>query len=279
MVNRREISSLPNYPPMISSLKKALTVFSLISPLASCNYCEGDGCFTREMLDVWTRFRNDQHFDAEGMWERMDACFQRKSTDEISLWNVSDGYWSGFIEYGIAGGSQDGTDPWDGPIGIWMENDPTPMVSPNDVDMFPALPPGASDIIVYEPCNTVSNTAFIRTMLSVCEHEEKYEWTLEPETVTGLIQAIALMGPGSFFFHASGTSLGGSADNNGIHLLALISHQGLLQSIPYDPVLHDLSETPVTYTGREAAAIASHFISNDPVDDWEERFRVLAIKQ
>jgi hypothetical protein len=257
---------------MFISSKNSLVLSSLL-PLASCNYCEGDGCFTREMLDVWTRFRNDKHFDAGGMWERMDACFQRKSTDEISFWNISDGYWSGIIEYGLAGGSQDGSDPWNGPY-RFMENDPTPMVSQEDVGRFANLPPGASDIIVYEPCNTVSNTAFTRTMLDVCEHEEKHEWTLEPETVTALVQAISMMGPGSFLMHASGTKLGQVGDSGGISQVALISHQGSLQSLPYDPILHDLSETPATYSGLEAASICSLIISNDPVDEWREKLSV-----
>jgi hypothetical protein len=262
----------------ISSVQ--LVVFSLVilPLLATCQECQQGGCFTREMLDVWTRFRKDRHFDTQGLWERMDACFQRKNTLEINLWNVSDAFWKGFIEYGLAGGSMDGSDAWEGG-GPFMESNPTPLVGPQDADRFPNLPNGTSNILIDEPCNTVSHMAHFRTFLAVCEHEITHEWTIDPETVTALVQAHSLLAPGGMLPHASGTQLGTVLDDEFLNQALLIAHQGSIQSLPYDPILHDISEMPANYSGREAVALASLVIANDPVDEWLGKLKELNTRQ
>jgi hypothetical protein len=54
------------------------------------------------------------------------------------------------IEYGLSGGHIDGSDPWfKGPEGTWLEYNPTSMTSDNTTF------PGASDVLIYEPCNYV----------------------------------------------------------------------------------------------------------------------------
>lgn len=260
-----------------SFLKKTALLLIAYLSTVSGDECTGRGCFTREMFDVLSRFTDDSRFDSQEMWDRLDKCFDRWSTDEIDLWEVSDSYWKGIIDYGVAGGNSDGSDPWEGP-GPFMEFNPTPLVLPEDMSMFPSLPPGAVNITVYEPCNSVSNIAYMRTIMGICEHEEDYEWNFETDTVRALVQSVLFMAPGSFLMHASGTSLGGATDIEGIHQMALVAHQGSLQSIPYDPVLYDVHESARNFTGKEATAYACEFIVNDSVDDWLAQVRVLDTK-
>ena len=66
-----------------------------------------------------------------------------------------------------------------------------------------------------------------------------------------------------------------SCPQEGIHFMALISHQGSLQSLPYDPILFDLRETPGGRSGVELTANMSLFIASSPVDTWLEQIEAL----
>jgi len=207
----------------------------------------------------------------------MDACFQRQSPNGIDLWNVSDRFWEGFVQYGVQG-NLNGSDPWNGVHGF-MEKDPTPFMSANDLDTFPAIDPGAPDIMIYEPCNSVSNLAFIRTMLEICEHDKVGKWSLDNATVTGLVRAFNLLTPGSTLFHASGTEMGLYLDEEGIRLFALLVLQGMLQKLPYNPILYDLSKSPRNYTGKNATATASRIILNNPLEQWYKKIVALRTEE
>ena len=41
-------------------------------------------------------------------------------------------------------------------------------------------------------------------------------------------------------------------DTEMIRQVALVAHQASLQSIPYDPILHDFKDEPAFYSGKEA---------------------------
>jgi hypothetical protein len=205
----------------------------------------------------------------------MDECLQRKSTQEINLWNVSDTFWTRMLEYGAAGGAS--SDPWNasGTDNNYFEYEPTSLISREDAQYFPNFPSGSSDIPVVQPCNTVSNVAYIWTMLTICQHETKHEWAIAPESVTALVQTFNVLTIGSAFRHASNTRLGGLVDNNPIKNVALIMHQSALQGLPYHPILYDLGETPATLSGHEQAIELSKIIVSEPVVNWDTKIRRL----
>jgi hypothetical protein len=144
----------------------------------------------------------------------MEACFEKHVADGIDMMTVSDTYWNKLVAYGVQKGI-DG-DSWPGFIGF-IEDKPTPLISKRNLKKFPSYPPESVNITVLEPCNTVSNWAFHQAMLELCESNL---WSSEKEWFTGLIRAFHFMGPGSIFMHASGTQVGGVADNESIRQLA-----------------------------------------------------------
>ena len=57
-------------------------------------------------------------------------------------------------------------------------------------------------------------------------------------------QTYALLTFASSFYHGSETHLGERQDGMSNALFAFILHQAMLDSVPYSPVLHDLSHSP-----------------------------------
>jgi hypothetical protein len=151
----------------------------------------------------------------------------------------------------------------------FIEFDPTPLIREEDLNDFPNIPRNATKILVQEPCNSVSNVAYFHLMLEICEFKE---WTFHNKYVTALIQSTNMLTQGSLFYHASATQLGSRLDKWFIQVMALTAHQAALQSIPYDPILHDLSETPKTYSGPEQAESDSIIIMKEAVDMWYNEF-------
>ncbi len=123
------------------------------------------------------------------------------------------------IEYGVSGGALDGSDPWyKAPGTSWREYAPTPMTTDN------ATFPGAAGVLIYEPCNYVSNIAYHRTMIEVCERGRRDDlaWTLPQEIVRGFVEVYNALGVGSAMFHASNTAVGSAIDNKPIEFFALM---------------------------------------------------------
>ncbi len=84
----------------------------------------------------------------------MNTCLAQFSDGRHDLKKVQVDGWNGMIEYGISGGALDGSDPWfKNPNSSWREYNPTPMTADNTTF------PGAQNILIYEPCNYVSNIA------------------------------------------------------------------------------------------------------------------------
>ena len=75
---------------------------------------------------------------------------------------------------------------------------------------------------IWEPCNYVSNLAYDRLVLEICNQND---WTLEEMDVSKIAQAYALITFGSAFFHGSETRLGMLQDNISNNLFTYILHQ------------------------------------------------------
>ena len=217
----------------------------------SCQLTSDVGCYTRKAMDAYARLHGSSHFDGNQA-NRLQACFQRYSTDTLDLQRVSDRAWEGFVALGVVG-----SEGWGGD-GSWIEFNPTILPSIDDSI--------GGDIIVAEPCNAVSNFAYYRTAIEVCERQP---FSFGNEQVTrAVVHTLTNLAFGSTFFHSSATLTGGLADVRPIDLLALLFHQLAVSSLPYDPLLFDLSEIPRTETGIEAADTLSRILLEQDPSSW-----------
>ena len=251
-------------------MKYSIVVLAYIAPttIHAEDPCSEKGCFTRETIQVFKAFIGNRLFNGRRLYTRMEACFDQHVADGIDLMTVSDTYWSKLVGFGAQRGI-DG-DAWPGYVGF-LEDNPTPLISERNLGQFPSYPPESVNITILEPCNTVSNWAFHQAMVELCESTE---WsTDEDEWFTGLIRAFHFMGPGSVFMHASGTNLGGVADNESIRQLAWWYLQYGLQQLPYDPVIHDLSEEPAPRTALQAIKNINQMFLDEPVSSWQQSIR------
>ena len=107
---------------------------------------------------------------------------------------------------------------------------------------------------IWEPCNYVSNLAYDRLVVEICNQED---WTLGEIDVNRIAEAFALVSFGSSMMHGSETHLGELQDTTSNNLFGYILHQASMMNIPYDPILHDLSVTP---RDRSAAEIVEYWL-------------------
>ena len=77
---------------------------------------------------------------------------------------------------------------------------------------------------IWEPCNYVSNLAYDRLVVEICNQEG---WTLDEIDVRRIAEAYALITVGSAFFHGSETRLGSQQDGFSNDLFTYILHQVL----------------------------------------------------
>merc|ERR1719347_1496774 len=75
---------------------------------------------------------------------------------------------------------------------------------------------------IWEPCNYVSNLAYDRLVLEMCNQEN---WTLGEKDVQRIAEAFAIVTFGSSFMHGSETGLGKDLDTKSNDLSAYILHQ------------------------------------------------------
>ena len=83
------------------------------------------------------------------------------------------------------------------------------------------LQPGI-EMAIWEPCNTVSNLAYDRLVVELCNQEH---WTLSIHAVKRIAEAFAIVTFGSSFLHGSQTNLGRMQDTRSNDLFTYILHQ------------------------------------------------------
>ena len=203
----------------------------------------------------------------------MDCCLKEWTTSDLDLSKINDNYWKAFVEYGEQGGGVNGTDPWGGGgRARWIESNPTPLVDPKYVSEFSNLPSNSSDILIYQPCNTVSNLAYYKTMVAICETNR--QWTFSEDTRRTLVRSALPLGIGSVYFHGSQTALGYWFDISGTSQYFWTGHQAMLQAIPYQSILHDLAEKPSQFSAMTLVANISKIVQDMPVSSWFEAVTV-----
>ena len=85
------------------------------------------------------------------------------------------------------------------------------------------------DVKIYEPCNYVSNVAYFRAAIRICDNED---WSIEDEKLNAIKRGFLALGVGSSFWHASHTYVGYSFDNNMIAVIAALMHDASVSPLP-----------------------------------------------
>ena len=103
---------------------------------------------------------------------------------------------------------------------------------------------------IWEPCNYLSNLAYDRLVVEICNQED---WTLDQLDVRRIAEAYSLITFGSTFFHGSETKLGMLQDNISNNLFTYILHQVL------DSLLLLLSQNIFVWGLNDKYSIWSNF--------------------
>ena len=119
-------------------------------------------------------------------------------------------------------------------------------------------------MIVYEPCNYVSNVAYYRSVTRICDYPD---WALSMDYIKEFKREFATLAMGSAMYHASHTNLGNLFDNSVIGLISYLAYQAIVANLPGDnPILRDLSETPRQHTGIEVSANLTNWLRTQPAE-------------
>lgn len=206
------------------------------------------------------------------VWEQMGVLHQTMGMDVLqqelilSCWDekhlqVSDSLWQGMNDYGIQNGTVD--DSWGKTFGeSWLEYEPRENL----------------DIIVYEPCNYVSNVAYYDTMLYSCsqliDDFNLTKFNSENIFLQNYVMIFTLLPPGSAMLHASATRLGNMVDNMPITFTAINILQYSFMDIEYEPTLHTLdTNVNITHSLQSYVEVISR-----PVEDWRASLEYIQLQ-
>ena len=186
------------------------------------------------------------------LWVRICDCLEQESTSSLNLLKVSDASFQGFLDLAR-------TDPeWARSSGSYFENDPQSV-----------MVAGGAPITIAEPCNTISNVAYYRSMFAVCDHSNnKVSWNIGKNYIRGLVRGFNLIAFGSIYNHASRLEAGSVIDNLAISITALTAYQAILDALPDNPLLLNLKNTTRVFTGERAAEELSRILLQEPPKDW-----------
>jgi len=108
---------------------------------------------------------------------------------------------------------------------------------------------GRNKILIYEPCNHVSNLAFLHGATKICDYPD---WSIPLQDQIDQKRSFASLAAGSAFFHGSHTYVGWVFDNQMISIIAYMAHQSSIKFIAKDNVvLTYLQETKRSQTSSE----------------------------
>jgi hypothetical protein len=186
------------------------------------------------------------------VWLRIYDCFSQESTSSLNLLEVSDASFQGFLDLAR-------TDPeWARGKRRYVENDPQSV-----------MVAGGPPITIAEPCNTISNVAYYRSMFALCyRSNSKVFWNIRENYVQGLVRGFNLIAFGSTFFHASRLEAGRAIDVLSISITALTAYQAIVDAFPDNPLLLHLKNTTRLFTGEQAAEELSRILLEEDPRDW-----------
>ena len=128
------------------------------------------------------------------------------------------------------------------------------------------------EMAIWEPCNYVSNLAYDRLVVELCTQTD---WVMELSTLNNIRQTFAILTFASSFMHGSETHLGARQDVMSNDLLAFILHQTLLKTVPYNPILHDLSLSPRNMKAEEIVTYWLEMYETKDVMEWYDHMEII----
>jgi len=131
-------------------------------------------------------------------------------------------------------------------------------------------------MIVYEPCNYVSNVAYYRSATRICSYPE---WSLNEEYRRELKRGFYILSMGSAFWHGSHTYLGYQFDNTMIAMIAFTGYQGMVAPITNgNTYIRDISPVPRNHTGIQVSDGLANWMADQPAMKWGEYLANLDIE-
>jgi len=227
-----------------------------------------DLTFTKQTLDDMANFyEKGAVYDPDYFNHNLTSCFD-KFNDDLSA-KVQENMWSQQAEYWLSNGTahdwMNHTDRW-GQCAVNSTFD-----NRCDTSGYMRHTPGLfgkDNMIVYEPCNYVSNVAYYHSATRICDYPL---WTLNEEYIKEFKRGFLILTMGSAMWHGSHTYLGYQFDNTMIAVIAYTGYQGMISTLDTNnPILRDLSDTPRNQTGIEVSAALSQWLANEPAEKWGE---------
>lgn len=209
-------------------------------------------------------------------WGKFVTCMESASESAgFSVRTVTEAGWRGFLEYARSNGTEQ--DPWNPPgyaplpngtrTGGWYEYNPQPMARDN------RHIPGATSILITEPCNYNSNVAYYSSMTTLCDHHLHADWAMSPSTVDLLVASFSTLASGSSFLHSSGTGLGGTMDTTPIGHISLAAYQAAVSALPANSFIANArpNATDPGNNGTDEIAALCDLMANSSVYSWRDK--------
>lgn len=208
------------------------------------------------------QFLDDMESHYKGGDAQFNRVFLNDLTECLTMWDddvmlkSQEAAWHGINDYWLTNGtdgpdSRGKADHW-GQCSIYSKNDGNcghrNWLRHTDKETF-----GSEKIIMYEPCNYVSNIAYYHSTTRMCSYPDFQSGV---EYQKALKRSFASLAVGSAMFHGSFTYVGASFDNKMISIIAYLSHQISTQNVPCvgdcnKHILKEMSLTKRNYTAIE----------------------------
>ena len=208
-----------------------------------------DNTETLKMLDALQRLMTGIEGDTfdRKFYSKILVCMK---VMDSRLPDSHEGLWKGWVDH------------WKGNSDEWGKNDP---FFENNITTLDYL-----DMRVYEPCNTMSATAFYHALTDLCGRKLKGPSLNMPQDYQRSVgKALSQMGPTSAFFHCSNSYVGGQEDVTGIKVFAYLVYQGMTSILPTDSsVVKELSSSRRDLSALEIEEEYLKMHLNLPVTEW-----------
>lgn len=118
-------------------------------------------------------------------------------------------------------------------------------------------------MVIYEPCNYVSNIAYYHSATRICDYPQ---WSIDSEDQKAIKRSFATLAMGSSFFHGSHTNVGMEFDNQMIAYIAYMAHQYSISGFnSSSTILNNLSNTTrehdmIYYTEQNVKMFPDHSV-------------------
>jgi len=181
---------------------------------------------------------------------------------DVDLFAVQNRLWEGFLNYSRTHGTSQ--DPWK-PVAGQACTDPRYMEKNLSI-----IQP--QNITICEPCNTLSNIAYLHSVTRFCKYKHDHGWSMTEDKQSAVVASLIIQSIGSTFMHGSETNLGQDWDTRGEYLVAMLAYQHSISQLPEawrsNPIIRDFSLVP-KQSAEEVVKNMTGIIKDLPVEQWK----------